>query len=224
MQELLKNEFWTVVINGSSNIIIAIVSFCQLILLYLTFKIGSDFLSQHKKKVGVENKEKYALELLNCLNDLELTIDKLISRTLRDSEQIKSFIPRWNGFNNVNILQAWCIIIHRKIEDNYSEIKTHFLQVRKYGFLLQDLELQDNIIQIESSVKLINKSFVKGFGKVDRYMIEIREVGFQFYDEKVISRFGQEIPQSIYDKSIPSVSGFLILKEEIKNCLKKYIN
>lgn len=75
----MNTEFWTVVINGSANLIIAGVAIAQLILLFLTFKIGSNFLNDHRKKI----KEERRLELIKSAKD-KITLFNIIANRIYD--------------------------------------------------------------------------------------------------------------------------------------------
>ncbi|PRY90552.1 hypothetical protein [Mongoliibacter ruber] len=84
MEELLKNEFWTVVINGGANLVIAGAMVLQTIIFLVTFFIGFNYLKDHDKKLKIENRQKIIIESLIIVSKLSQDVIKIYQVEFKD--------------------------------------------------------------------------------------------------------------------------------------------
>lgn len=75
-----------------SHLVLVGAAILQTIIIFLSFKLARNFLSDHKSKVKAENQEKYAFEIIEILVKLEDVLDEIISNEM--SEQEKSDIEK----------------------------------------------------------------------------------------------------------------------------------
>lgn len=104
MLYLSKKMDYVDLIQIVSHLVLVGAAILQTIIIFLSFKLARNFLSDHKSKVKAENQEKYAFEIIEILVKLEDVLDEIISNEM--SEQEKSDIEKnpFEIYEKVDIL------------------------------------------------------------------------------------------------------------------------
>lgn len=75
-------------IQIGSHLVLVGAAFLQIIFIYCSFKLASNYLSAHKSKVKAENQERYAFEIIEILVNLEDLLEGIISNEMSEQEKL----------------------------------------------------------------------------------------------------------------------------------------
>lgn len=149
---VIDSEFWTVVINGSANLVIAGAMFLQTIIFLVTFIFGFKYLDQHRSKVKIEKNVELAEKIIFGLNQMVDLIDSYFQAT--DVYSVNDFIEKKSPLEVpkefVNIY-AKLLIINKNIDEKSDKINALYSQLSVYVEFLKDSEARILFFSLRSA-------------------------------------------------------------------------
>ncbi|AEL24443.1 hypothetical protein [Cyclobacterium marinum] len=211
-----------------SHLVLVGAAILQTIIIFLSFKLARNFLSDHKSKVKAENQEKYAFEIIEILVKLEDVLDEIISNEM--SEQEKSDIEKnpFEIYEKVDILVPF--YKNHWVKERFIKKKRIITKLSRkfkvYARFLNDhqlLELHDKFLKNFKIVVTGYKSALVNQTKLYDETSNKQNLATSIWCDKFL-KITKNLPKDINDSENPSLNNFYIHFEGISEYLKKYIN
>tara|TARA_R110002124_G_scaffold55708_1_gene157655 strand:- start:15242 stop:15907 length:666 start_codon:yes stop_codon:yes gene_type:complete len=211
-----------------SHLVLVGAAFLQTIIIFLSFKLASNFLSDHKSKVKAENQERYAFEIIEILVKLEDVLEEIISNEM--SEQEKSDIEK----NSFKIYERVDILV--PFYKSYW-VKERFIKRKRIiTKLSRKFKVYARFLNDHQLIELHNE-YLKNFKIVVTEYKTVLVNQIKLYDETPnklnlasstwcdqFLKITENLPKDINDSENALLDNFYIHFEGISIYLKKYIN
>lgn len=212
-----------------TNIVLAGAAFLQVVLLYCGFKVAETELARHRRKIKVENQEKYAFKI----NELLVEMEDLFRKILDDEPQnVKEESDFRN--NNRNIPSDF-LIKHFKpfwVEERSKNFMPELYKIRSkistYSNFLDDKK----IITLYQKILMQRLFIISNFKQANKKQMKIlKESSFNpsignwanFPKEK-LDEIYRPLPKSIFDRRNKMIIHYNSAFKDLIDYLKKYIN
>lgn len=219
----MENEFWTVVIDSSANLIIMGAAVTQTVIFYVTLKLASDKIREIEKQTKISNRENYKR-------------DSIFNLHLFKKKIFYGFVSQKLDFNEYYLEKYKAVKLKDKIygEENISKIKfaievTWFLVAKKEEYM-------DPLISLTSTLTLLDENFFREnfdslgatikdmiveFSSVDSLADDI--IREDYFIE--LDKLGEElnkIPSSHADSDHPMLRKYFEKCEELEKLILSY--
>ncbi|WP_339675641.1 hypothetical protein [Cyclobacterium marinum] len=215
-------------IQIGSNLVIVGAAFLQIIFIYLSYKLASNFLSDHKSKVKAENQERYAFEIIEILVNLEDVLEEVISNEMSDQEKLDIEKNPYKIYEKNNILLPF--YKNYWVKERYTKRKRIITKLSRkykvYARFLNDphlIELHDEYLK---NIKIIITEYKTALvNQIQLYKDTSNKQNLatsQWCDQFL--KITENLPKDINDSENALLNNFYIHFEGISEYLKKYIN
>lgn len=161
----MSAEFWTVVVNGGANLVIAGAMFIQTVIFTVTFIFGFRYLDQHRQKVKEEQKQRIIIECVVKILKLKALSFQYYAinytEIFTETDPIKSKILLEKILKNFQGRHSTADLI----DDLFYEIKA-FVQV------LNVKTIEDLLIQIGGCFNDLDKIYSDLINFPDKFNLE----------------------------------------------------
>ena len=166
----MEAEFWTTVINGSANLVIAGAMVIQTILFFATFKFGFKYLDQHEQKITLEIRRKAVHEALRNL----IKIDQLLQRMF---QSLNIDIDRYEKMKRQS--SVLCNDLPVDLKETASE-KFISLLVFQDNFKQKEQELTNSTNDLQLNLLLLKSDeLIEVYSKLDKSIASLVYVFFK---------------------------------------------
>ena len=215
-------------IQIGSHLVLVGAAFLQIVFIYLSFKLASNYLSAHRSKVKAENQERYAFEIIEILIKLEEVLEEVISNELSEKEELDIKENPYNIYEREGII----IPFYKNywVKERFTKRKIIITKLsRKYKIYARFLN--------DSILLEFHKDFLKNITIIITEYKTALEKQIELYNETLYKQnlatsqwcdqflsIIDNLPRDINDNENALLDSFYNHFEDISEYLKKYIN
>ena len=211
-----------------SHIVLVGAAFLQTIFIYLSYKMASNFLSDHKSKVKAENQERYAFEIITILINLEEFLESVISNEMSDQEKLEFKNNRYNIYERVDTLMPfyknyWVMNRFKEKKGIMTKLSRRF---KVYVSFLQDPFLNELYNEYLKNITIVIKEYETVLRKQVQLYNETsnkQTLATSLWCDQFL-KITENLPRDINDSENALLDKFYIHFEGISEYLRKYIN
>jgi len=196
-------DHWISLIELSSTLVMAAAAFLQAVLLFLTFRFGTKYLAQHRKKYLLENKLKLIELTIKSIRDLLAVYDHLFSISYDHQMKLKADND-YGTFKEV-LAEFW-----RKFENTSPQRKIFHNEISSNLSLIDDGELHRLHKKCRDAYMMLIARFL--------HLRDLNCLEDQPYGQELF----KVLPFSIYQKSRGDTVEFMVSYDSLNKELKSF--
>lgn len=207
------------------DIIMMLISLVQVIFVVAAFCVARSFLEQHRAKLQVENQEKYAIQIIEQLDELGEILRKILMEDAQDQKEFEDIQENKWGIPADYLLPVLKLYwIKDRFKSCDKDIFIITSKITNLGIFLNDPEISILFREVMNQFLEIIKQFSSALKKQSE-LIQVSKEGYsQDFPKTELGKIYNSLPKSIYDSDNTLVKVYNQNHLRLVTKISNYIN
>lgn len=208
------------------EIIKMIISLVEVVFIIAAFWVAERFLKNHSAKIRIENQEKYAVQIIELLDQFEEVLRKILINEIQNQKELEDLQRNKLGIPADYLLPFlklhW---IKHRFKSSDQDIFKITQKVTNLGIYLNDPDISPLYRQVFGQYLEIIKQFTAALKKQSDLFQFWSEENSREFPKNNLEEIYSSLPKSIYDSDNPLLKDYIQKHEKlIAHISNKYIN